>query len=70
MEVTLIGGGMIAHDQILPSFYHLQRAGRIGGIPGKIAGIKAVAQATARQQPVDVSPIGWRDTRGLGSTGV
>ena len=32
MEVTLIGGGMIAHDQILPSFYHLQRAGRIGGI--------------------------------------
>jgi D-galacturonate reductase len=32
MEVTMIGGGMIAHDQILPSFYQLQRVGRIGGI--------------------------------------
>ena len=32
MKVTLIGGGMIAHDQILPTFYHLQREGRIGAI--------------------------------------
>ncbi len=32
MQVTLIGGGMIAHDQILPTFYQLQRQGRIGAI--------------------------------------
>ena len=32
MDVLLIGGGMIAHDQILPSLYHLQRTGRIGAI--------------------------------------
>jgi D-galacturonate reductase len=32
MRVLLIGGGMIAHDQILPSLYHLQRLGRIGQI--------------------------------------
>jgi predicted dehydrogenase len=32
MRVTLIGGGMIAHDQLLPSLYHMQRAGRIGEI--------------------------------------
>lgn len=31
-EVTLIGSGMIAHDQILPSLYELQRRGVIGPI--------------------------------------
>ena len=30
--VTIIGGGMIAHDQILPSLYQLQRLGQIGEI--------------------------------------
>ncbi len=30
--VVLIGGGMIAHDQILPSLYQLRRLGRIGRI--------------------------------------
>ena len=27
MQVTIIGGGVITHDQILPSFYQLQRLG-------------------------------------------
>ena len=31
-HVLLIGAGMIAHDQILPSLYQLQRLGRIGAI--------------------------------------
>jgi predicted dehydrogenase len=31
-EVLIIGGGMIVHDQILPSLYHMQRESRIGGI--------------------------------------
>ena len=31
-EVLIVGGGMIVHDQILPSLYHLQRLGRIGGV--------------------------------------
>jgi hypothetical protein len=30
--VAVIGGGMIVHDQILPSLYHLQRQGIIGEI--------------------------------------
>jgi predicted dehydrogenase len=30
--VLIVGGGMIVHDQILPSMYHLQRLGKIGGI--------------------------------------
>ena len=29
MQVTIIGGGMIAQDQILPSFYQLQRLGLV-----------------------------------------
>ncbi|MHA1338884.1 MAG: Gfo/Idh/MocA family protein [Promethearchaeota archaeon] len=32
IDVTVVGGGMIVHDQILPSLYHLQRLGRIGKI--------------------------------------
>ena len=32
LEITMIGGGMIAHDQILPSLYHLQRLGLAGPI--------------------------------------
>jgi len=32
MLVTIIGGGMITHDQILPSFYQLQRLGLAGEI--------------------------------------
>jgi predicted dehydrogenase len=31
-QILMIGGGMIAHDQLLPSFYHLQRLGVVGGI--------------------------------------
>jgi hypothetical protein len=29
MQISVIGGGMIAHDQILPSFYQLQRLGLV-----------------------------------------
>ena len=29
-QVLIVGGGMIAHDQLLPSLYHMQRQGRIG----------------------------------------
>lgn len=29
MRVTILGGGMITHDQILPSFYQLQRLGLV-----------------------------------------
>ncbi|MCR4415000.1 MAG: Gfo/Idh/MocA family oxidoreductase [Thermoguttaceae bacterium] len=32
LEVVLVGGGMITHDQILPSLYHLQRLGAVGPI--------------------------------------
>ena len=46
--ILLIGGGMIAHDQILPTLYQMQREGRIGDVTvcaqhGRT--VKALAQA-------------------------
>src|SRR5262245_44628687 len=32
IDATVIGGGMIVHDQILPSLYHLQRLEVVGQI--------------------------------------
>jgi D-galacturonate reductase len=32
LQVTIVGGGMITNDQILPSLYHLQRQGVVGEI--------------------------------------
>lgn len=32
VNVTIVGGGMITNDLILPSIYHLQRVGIVGGI--------------------------------------
>lgn len=32
LDVTIIGGGMITHDQILPTVYHLQRTGHLNDI--------------------------------------
>jgi predicted dehydrogenase len=32
IDVTIVGGGMITHDLILPSLYHLQRTGVVGNI--------------------------------------
>src|ERR1035437_3333217 len=32
IDVTIVGGGMITHDLILPSIYHLQRTGVVGTI--------------------------------------
>jgi D-galacturonate reductase len=31
-QVLIVGGGMITHDQLLPSLYHMQRLGRLGEI--------------------------------------
>jgi len=32
LDVLIVGGGMITHDQILPSIYQLQRLGVVGSI--------------------------------------
>jgi len=32
LNATIVGGGMITHDQLLPSLYHLQRLGMAGPI--------------------------------------
>lgn len=55
-QVLVVGGGMIVHDQLLPSLYHLQRLGRIGGIAvcaqhGRTVQALAVAEDLARAFP-------------------
>jgi predicted dehydrogenase len=32
IAITIVGGGMITHDQILPSIYHLQRLGQVSSL--------------------------------------
>ncbi len=32
IDVVIVGGGMITHDQLLPSIYHLQRRGEVGAV--------------------------------------
>ncbi len=32
IDVVIVGGGMITHDQILPTIYHMQRQGKVGDI--------------------------------------
>jgi hypothetical protein len=32
LDVTIVGGGMITYDLILPSVYHLQRTGFVNNI--------------------------------------
>jgi D-galacturonate reductase len=50
-QVTIIGGGMITHDQILPSLYHMQRSGAIGDITVS-ASRPATIQALAAAEPI------------------
>ena len=49
LEVAVIGAGMIVHDQLLPSLYHLQRLGQIGQI--SIAGTRASSLRALRDAP-------------------
>lgn len=53
MRVTMIGGGMIAHDQLLPSLYQLQRLGRLAEIEvcdRKRESLEALAEAPVIQR--------------------
>ncbi|MEP7362688.1 MAG: Gfo/Idh/MocA family oxidoreductase [Acidobacteriota bacterium] len=51
LDVLMIGGGMIAHDQILPSLYQLQRRGQIGGI-SVVAQSAATVRALAENETI------------------
>ncbi len=55
-EVLLIGGGMIVHDQILPSIYQLQRLGRIGAITVCDASYDAVRRLADAELPRQAFP--------------
>ena len=40
LDCVIVGGGMITHDQLLPSIYHLQRIGLVGSI--KVCALSSV----------------------------
>lgn len=53
LDVTIVGGGMITNDQILPSLYHLQREGKVGDISIcalTSAPLRVLAEAAAFQE--------------------
>jgi predicted dehydrogenase len=49
LDVLIVGGGMITHDQLLPSIYHLQRLGLVGLI--RIAALNAAPLRTLAEAP-------------------
>src|SRR5271154_3721783 len=51
MQITILGGGMIAHDQILPSFYQLRRLGLVKQIV-VCARHAATLDALAASEPI------------------
>ncbi len=51
ISVTMIGGGMIAHDQILPSLYQLQRQGAVGEIT-VVAQHRATVESLAANETI------------------
>jgi predicted dehydrogenase len=55
-QVLIVGGGMIAHDQILPSLYHMQRQGRIGEIAVCAQRPATVRALAASQDLVEAFP--------------
>jgi predicted dehydrogenase len=51
INVTIVGGGMITHDLILPSIYHLQRTGVVGDIAVCALNVKPL-RALARSREI------------------
>ncbi len=49
LEVVVVGGGMITHDQILPSLYQLQREGILGTI--KICALNSAPLRALAKEP-------------------
>ena len=49
LQLTIVGGGMITADQLLPSIYHLQRTGVIGEIA--ISALNNAPLAALRDDP-------------------
>lgn len=49
IDVVIVGGGMITHDQILPSIYHLQRLGLVGAI--RVVALNSAPLRTLAEAP-------------------
>lgn len=49
IDITIVGGGMITNDLLLPSIYHLQRTGVVGQI--KVCALNTPPLKTLRENP-------------------
>ena len=55
-EVVLVGGGMIAQDQILPSLYQMQRQGAIGEISVSALNVRTLKTLAESETLLDAFP--------------
>lgn len=55
-DVVLVGGGMIAHDQLLPSLYQLQRRGVIGDIAVSALNVRTLKALAESETLLDAFP--------------
>ena len=49
LDITIIGGGMITYDLLLPSVYHLQRTGYVGSV--QICALNSAPLRALKQSP-------------------
>jgi len=49
IQVLVVGGGMITHDQLLPSLYHLQRLSKVGTL--RICALNSAPLRTLAESP-------------------
>ncbi len=55
-DVVLVGGGMIAHDQILPSLYQMQRRGDVGRIAVSALNVRTLKALAESDTLLDAFP--------------
>jgi predicted dehydrogenase len=56
MKVLIVGGGMITHDQILPSVWQMQRKGRIDGVAVCASNYSTLAKLAASSTVAEAFP--------------
>jgi D-galacturonate reductase len=57
-DVLIVGGGMITHDQLLPSVWQMQRAGRVGRVAVSASRYSTLAALAGSGTLRDAFPIG------------
>ena len=59
LDILVVGGGMIVHDEILPSLNQLQRLGRVGAATVCASTWETTARLSAKAEIRRASPGSW-----------